>query len=242
MNPPGIEAAMPAQTTAAEPSLGAAFVAVVRRDLLLAMRRRADVLTTLVFFVIVVSLFPLGIGPELNILRAIGPGVLWVAALLAAMLALNRLFAADYADGTLEQMVLTPQPLSVLVLGKVVALWLTTGLPLVVMAPLLGLQYALPTEALYTLVIALALGTPSLGLIGAVGAALTLGARGRGVLVSLLVLPLYVPVLIFGAGAVEAVMSGIDAGGHLSLLGALLLVSLVVAPLAGAAALRIALD
>lgn len=242
MNRADIEATVTASTAVQETSLGAAFVAVVRRDLLLAMRRRADVLTTLVFFVIVVSLFPLGIGPELNILRTIGPGVLWVAALLAAMLALNRLFAADYADGTLEQMVLTPQPLSVLVLGKVVALWLTTGLPLVLIAPLLGLQYALPAEALYTLVIALALGTPALGLIGAVGAALTLGARGPGVLVSLLVLPLYVPVLIFGAGAVEAVMSGLDAGGHLSLLGALLLVSLVVAPIAGAAALRIALD
>ena len=227
---------------AREPSLTAAFVAIVRRDLLLAMRRRADVLTTLVFFVIVASLFPLGIGPEMAILRTIGPGVLWVAALLAAMLALGRLYAGDYGDGTLEQLALTPHPLSVLVLGKVLALWLTTGLPLVLIAPLLGLQYGLTGEALTTLVIALALGTPVLALVGSVGAALTLGARGRGVLISLLVLPLYVPVLIFGAGAVDAVASGLDAGGHLSLLAALLLVSLVIAPLASAAALRIALD
>ena len=242
MNQPNTAATLDAHAEMPEPSLGAAFLAVVRRDVLLAMRRRADLLTTLVFFIIVASLFPLGIGPEMNVLRVIGPGVLWVAALLAAMLALNRLFAADFADGTLEQLALAPHPLSVLVLGKVAALWVTTGLPLVVIAPLLGLQYDLPAAALYTLVAALALGTPTLALIGAVGAALTLGARGRGVLISLLVLPLYIPVLIFGAGAVDAVMSGLDAGGHLSLLGALLLVSLVVAPLASAAALRIALD
>lgn len=225
-----------------EASLSRAFVAVLRRDLLLAMRRRADVLTTLVFFVIVASLFPLGVGPEMNVLRTIGPGILWVAALLAAMLALNRLFAGDYADGTLEQLVLAPQPLSVLVLAKVVALWITTGLPLVLIAPLLGLQYDLPAASLLTLVISLALGTPVLGLVGAVGAALTLGVRGGGVLVSLLVLPLYVPVLIFGAGAVDAVASGLEATGHLSLLAAFLLVALVFAPLASAAALRIALD
>ena len=225
-----------------EASLRSAFTAIVRRDLLLAMRRRADVLTTLVFFIIVVSLFPLGVGPEMSVLRVIGPGVLWVAALLAAMLALNRLFAGDYADGTLEQMALAPQPLSILVLGKVFALWLTTGLPLVLIAPLLGLQYDLPADSLITLIASLALGTPVLGLIGAVGAALTLGTRGRGVLVSLLVLPLYVPVLIFGAGAVEATASGLDAGGHLSLLAALLLIAIVFAPLASAAALRIALD
>lgn len=242
MNSSDIQAAIDTHARASEPSLIAAFVAIVRRDLLLAMRRRADVLTTLVFFVIVTSLFPLGIGPEMATLRTIGPGVLWVAALLAAMLALGRLYAGDYGDGTLEQLALTPHPLSVLVLGKVLALWLTTGLPLVLIAPLLGLQYGLAGEALATLVFALALGTPVLALVGSVGAALTLGARGRGVLVSLLVLPLYVPVLIFGAGAVDAVASGLDAGGHLSLLAALLLVSLVVAPLASAAALRIALD
>lgn len=225
-----------------ETTLGGAFGALVRRDLLLAMRRRADVLTTLIFFVIVVSLFPLGIGPEMKLLRLIGPGVLWVAALLAAMLALNRLYAGDYADGTLEQLALAPQPLSVLVLAKVLALWLTTGLPLVLIAPLLALQYDLPAAALPVLVGALALGTPVLALVGSVGAALTLGVRGGGVLVSLLVLPLYVPVLIFGAGAVDASISGLGAGGHLSLLGAFLLAALVFAPLASAAALRIALE
>ncbi len=225
-----------------ETTLGGAFVALVRRDLLLAMRRRADVLTTLIFFVIVVSLFPLGIGPEMKLLRLIGPGVLWVAALLAAMLALNRLYAGDYADGTLEQLALAPQPLSVLVLAKVLALWFTTGLPLVLIAPLLALQYDLPGAALPVLVGALALGTPVLALVGSVGAALTLGVRGGGVLVSLLVLPLYVPVLIFGAGAVDASISGLGASGHLSLLGAFLLAALVFAPLASAAALRIALE
>lgn len=225
-----------------EPRLRSALWAVIQRDLLLAMRRRADVLTTLVFFVIVTSLFPLGVGPEMNVLRTIGPGVLWVAALLAAMLALNRLFTGDHTDGTLEQLALAPHPLSVLVLGKVAALWLTTGLPLVLMSPLLGLQYGLPPAALGTLVATLALGTPVLALIGSVGAALTLGVRGGGVLVSLLVLPLYVPVLIFGAGAVEATLSGLDAGGHLSLLAAFLLLALVFAPWATAAAIRIALD
>lgn len=223
-------------------SLARAFVSVVRRDLLLALRRRADVLTTLIFFVIVVSLFPLGVGPEMNLLRAMGAGVVWVAALLASMLALARLFASDYADGTLEQLVLAPQPLAVLVIAKVLAHWLVSGLPLVLIAPLLGLQYDLPADALGVLAVSLAIGTPVLGLIGAVGAALTLGVRGGGVLVSLLVLPLYVPVLIFGAGAVDASAAGLDIAGHLSLLGAFLLVALVFAPWAAAAALRISLE
>lgn len=223
-------------------TLGGTFRTLLQRDLLLALRRRADVLTTLIFFVIVVSLFPLGIGPEIALLRSIGPGILWVAALLAAMLALNRLYADDHADGTLEQLALVPQPLAVLVLAKVCALWLTTGLPLVLIAPLLALQYDLPATALPVLVAALLLGTPVLALVGSVGAALTLGVRGGGVLVSLLVLPLYVPVLIFGAGAVDASISGLGATGHLSLLGAFLLVALVFAPPASAAALRIALE
>ena len=157
------------------------FFWVVRRDLTLAMRRRSDVFTTLFFFDIVVSLFPLGIGPELETLRQIAPGVVWVAALLASMLALERLFAADHADGTLEQMLLTPQPVSLLVIGKVMAHWLVTGLPLVVMAPLLGLQYDLPAQALGVLMLSLLIGTPTLSLIGAIGAALTLGLRGGGV-------------------------------------------------------------
>lgn len=215
---------------------------VVMRDLTLAMRRRADVLTTLFFFVIVTSLFPLGVGPEMNTLRLMGPGVVWVAALLASMLSLGRLFSADYADGSLEQLVLTPQPLSVLVLGKITAHWLVSGLPLVLMAPLLGIQYGLSAEALGVLVVSLILGTPVLSLIGAVGAALTLGLRGGGVLVSLLVLPLYIPVLIFGAGAVDAAMTGLGAEAHLSLLGAFLIPALAFGPWAAGWALRISLE
>jgi heme exporter protein B len=215
---------------------------VVVRDLTLAMRRRADVLTTLFFFVIVVSLFPLGVGPEMNTLRLMGPGVVWVAALLASMLSLGRLFSADYADGSLEQMILAPQPLAVLVLGKVMAHWLVSGVPLVLMAPLLGVQYGLSTHALGILVVTLLLGTPVLSLIGAVGAALTLGLRGGGVLVSLLVLPLYIPVLIFGAGAVEAGVTGLGAQAHLSLLGAILAPALVFAPWATGWALKISME
>jgi heme exporter protein B len=219
-----------------------AFRTVVARDLLLAIRRRSDIFITLFFFVIVVSLFPLGIGPELNTLRLIAPGVVWVAALLASMLALERLFAIDFADGALEQMILAPQPLSLLVLGKVLAHWLVTGLPLVLMAPLLGLQYDLSADALLVLLTSLLLGTPALSLIGAIGAALTLGLRGGGVLVSLLVLPLYIPVLIFGAGAVEATASGLGGQGHLSMLGAILILALLFAPLATSAALRISAE
>ncbi len=219
-----------------------AMILLIRRDLLLALRRRSDVLTTLFFFVIVVSLFPLGIGPELDTLRLIAPGVFWVAALLASMLALEKLFAGDFEDGTLEQMLLAPEPVFVLVLAKVLAHWLITGLPLVLLAPLLGLQYDLPGETLRVMVLSLLLGTPALSLIGAIGAALTLGLRGGGVLISLLVLPLYIPVLIFGAGAVEANASGLGATGHLYMLGAILLLALVAAPLATAAALRISAE
>ncbi|MBF0257117.1 MAG: heme exporter protein CcmB [Gammaproteobacteria bacterium] len=222
--------------------MSGAFVWIIRRDLLLAMRRRSDLFTTLFFFVIVVSLFPLGIGPELNTLRLIAPGVVWVAALLASMLALERLFAQDHNDGSLEQMLLSPQPVALLVLGKVLAHWLVTGLPLVIMAPLLGLQYDLSAQSLGVLILSLLLGTPSLSLIGAIGAALTLGLRGGGVLVSLLVLPLYIPVLIFGAGAVEASASGLGAESHLSLLGAILIGALLLSPLATAAALRISAE
>jgi heme exporter protein B len=219
-----------------------AILAVIRRDLLLAMRRKSEVLTALFFFIIVVSLFPLGIGPEAALLKKIAPGILWVAALLATMLGLARLFAPDHADGTLEQMVLSPTPLGLLITGKIVAHWITTGLPLVLLAPVLGIQFDLDAEALVILVVALLLGTPLLSLIGAIGAALTLGVRGGGVLLSLLVLPLYVPALIFGAGAVEAHISGMGAGGHLSLLAALLALAVFFAPWATTAALRIALE
>lgn len=215
---------------------------MLRRDLLLALRRRAEVLTTLFFFIIVVSLFPLGIGPELETLRLIAPGVVWVAALLASMLALQRLFALDYADGTLESLVLAPQPLGLLVAAKVAAHWLVSGLPLVLVAPLLGIQFDLPAEALLVLLASLLLGTPTLSLIGGIGAALTLGLRGGGVLVSLLVLPLYIPVLIFGAGAVAAGGAGLGPGAHLSLLGAFLVLAAFFAPWATAVALRISLE
>lgn len=215
---------------------------IIKRDLLLAVRRQSDVLTTLFFFIIVVSLFPLSVGPEMNMLRTMAPGVVWVAALLASMLSLGRMFSNDYLDGTLEQMLLSPQSLSLLVLGKAFAHWLVTGVPLVLMAPVLGIQYDLPAEALLVLTSALLLGTPVLSLIGAIGAALTLGLRGGGVLVSLLVLPLYIPVLIFGSGAVEANMSGVEFSAHLSLIGAFLLVTIVFAPWAAAWSLRVSLE
>ena len=215
---------------------------IIKRDLLLAIRRQSDVLTTLFFFIIVVSLFPLSVGPEMNMLRVMAPGVVWVAALLASMLSLGRMFSNDYLDGTLEQMLLSPQSLFLLVLGKAFAHWLVTGMPLVLMAPVLGIQYDLPVDALLVLTVSLLLGTPVLSLIGAIGAALTLGLRGGGVLVSLLVLPLYIPVLIFGAGAVEANMSGVNFDAHLSLIGAFLLVSLVLAPWAAASSLKVSLE
>jgi heme exporter protein B len=215
---------------------------VIRRDLVLAMRRRADVFTTLVFFVIVVSLFPLGVGPETDMLRKMAPGVLWVAALLASMLSLGRLFSADYLDGTLEQMMLAPQSLSMLVLGKMTAHWMVSGLPLVLMAPVLGVQFDMPAQSLGVLVVGLLLGTPILSMIGAIGAALTLGLRGGGVLLSLLVLPLCIPVLIFGTGAVEAISGGLSVASHLSLLGALLVLSLAFTPWVTAQALRISME
>ena len=216
--------------------------AMARRDLLLALRRKIEVLTALFFFVIVCSLFPLGIGPEPALLRKIAPGVLWVAALLATLLGLPRMFAADHQDGTLEQMALSPSPLGLLVAGKILAHWLVSGLPLVLLAPVLGIQFDLAPDALGVLVLALLLGTPLLSLIGAIGAALTLGVRGGGVLLALLVLPLYVPALIFGAGAVEAHIAGLAFAGHFSLLGAMLAVALFFAPWATTAALRIALE
>ena len=212
------------------------------RDLQLALRRRADTLSAAIFFVIVVSLFPLGIGPETDLLRRLAPGVLWVAALLASMLSLPRLFAEDHHDGTLEQMLLSPCPLPLLVLAKAAAHWLSSGLLLVALAPLLALQFDLGAPAIGVLLLALLLGTPLLSLVGAIGAALTVGVRGAAVLLALLVLPLVVPVLIFGAGAVDAYQAGLGFGAHLSLLGALLAAALFLSPWAAAAALRIAVD
>jgi heme exporter protein B len=215
---------------------------VIWRDVTLALRRRADVLSTLFFFVIVVSLFPLGVGAETRLLRSIAPGVVWVAALLASMLSLGRLFANDLQDGTLEQMLLTPQPLYLIVVGKIFAQWLVSELPLVLIAPLLGIQFGLPRNTLLVLFISLLLGTPVLSLIGSIGAALTLGLRGGGVLIALLVLPLYIPVLIFGANAVDASIGGGSAAANIELLAACLVLTLVFAPWATAAALRISLE
>jgi heme exporter protein B len=219
-----------------------AWLTVLKRDLLLAFRRQSDIATTLFFFIIVSSLFPLGIGPEPAVLSSIAPGVLWVATLLAGMISLTRLFAADFVDGSLEQMLLAPQPLALLVTAKVLAHWLVCGLPVVLLAPIIGLQYALPNDAILVLVYSLLLGTPALSLIGAIGAALTLGVRGSGLLVALLVLPLYIPALIFGAGAVAASQHGMSAQAHLSLLAACSLLALVLAPMATAAALRISVE
>jgi len=233
-----------AATTLDEPDHGV-FSAIrwaVVHDLRVALRSRAELAVQLLFYVIVVSLFPLASSPDRALLAALGPGVLWVAALLASLLALPRLFASDFADGTLEQVALSPYPLPALVAGKALAHWLTTGLPVVVLAPLLGLQYALDTDVLKVVVLALLVGTPILSLLGGIGAALTLGARGGGGLLALLILPLYVPVLIFGAGAADAFRAGLSVSPNMSLLGAALLVALVGAPFAMAAAVRIAID
>jgi heme exporter protein B len=215
---------------------------LVWRDLILAWRRRADVLATLFFFIIVVSLFPLGIGPERETLRTIAPGVVWVAALLASMLSLGRIFGNDYQDGTLEQLMLTPQPVYLVVLAKVLAHWIVSEVPLVLIAPVLGLQFGLSQNGLAIVVVSLLLGTPVLSVIGSVGAALTLGLRAANVLVALLVLPLYIPVLIFGSGAVQASVTGSDPQAWLLLLAATLIVSLVFAPWATSAALRISVE
>jgi heme exporter protein B len=212
------------------------------RDLRVVLRRRADALAALIFFVIVVSLFPLGVGPEPQLLRTMAPGVVWVAALLASMLSLGRLFADDHHDGTLEQLLLAATPLPLLVLAKMAAHWLSSGLLLALISPLLALQFDLSPRATGVLVASLLLGTPLLSLIGGIGAALTVGVRGAAVLLSLLVLPLVVPVLIFGAGAVVASEAGLTTSAYFSLLGAMLALALFLAPLATAAALRIAME
>jgi heme exporter protein B len=222
--------------------LGGVLRAALKREIALAMRQKGEVLTPLVFFVVIASLFPLGVGPESALLLRMAPGVLWVSALLAAMLSLQRLFAMDYADGSLEQMALSATPLGLLVVTKALSHFLLSGLPLVLMAPVLGLQFGMEGRSLGILMLTLLLGTPTLSLIGSIGAALTLGVRGAGVLLSLLILPLYIPVLIFGAGAVEADVAGLGIGGHLSLLSALLVLSVFFAPLATTAALKISLE
>jgi heme exporter protein B len=217
-------------------------LALLRRELACSMRQKVEVLTPLFFFVVVTSLFPLGIGPESAVLLRLAPGVLWVSALLATMLSLPRLFALDYADGSLEQMALSSTPLGLLVLTKTLAHFVLSGLPLVLIAPVLGLQFGLEGRALGVLLLSLLLGLPTLSLIGGIGAALTLGVRGGGVLLSLLILPLYIPVLVFGAGVVQADAAGLGIASHLSLLAALLLLSAFFAPLATTAALKISLE
>ena len=218
------------------------FRVMVRRDLLLAYRQKSDVLQTVFFFLVVITLVPLGVGAETELLRSMAPGIVWVAALLAALLSLPRLFAHDFADGTLEQMVLSPDPLPVIVLAKAFAHWLTTGVPITVFASLAAVMFDLTAEVAAVLVFSLLIGTPVLSLLGSVGAALTLGLRSGGVLTSLLVLPLYIPVLIFGAGAAGAVAVAVSPAAYLLITGALSLFALAIAPWASAAALRIALE
>jgi heme exporter protein B len=214
------------------------FAALIARDIRLALRQGADSMMVIVFFVLVVVLFPLGIGPEPAILSRVAAGVIWVAALLAAMLSMDRLYQSDHEDGSLELLVLSPLPLELQFLAKATAHWLTTGLPLIIAAPLLGVFLNMRAEGFPVLLAALALGTPSLSLIGGVGAALSLGARRSGVLLSLLVLPLFIPVLIFGVSAVDASLTGLPAKAQLLILGGLLLGAAALTPWAGAAALR----
>ncbi|MDF2095581.1 heme exporter protein CcmB [Aquibaculum arenosum] len=214
------------------------WFALVARDLQLAWRQRGDLFLAVSFFLLVAALFPFALGPEPNLLLRIGPGVVWVAALLALLLSLERLFALEQEDGSLDLLLLSPLPAEALVLAKATAHWLTTGLPLVLAAPLVGLLYTLPPGGYLVLLASLLLGTPALSLFGATGAALCLGARRGGVLLPLLVLPLAVPVLIFGTAAVDATLAGLPARPHLLLLGALLLIALPVAAVAGGAGLR----
>lgn len=220
-----------------------AFFLILKRDLLLAMRRRSEIFTVLFFFIVVISLFPLGISTEDKLLKQIAPGVVWVAALLASTLALDRLFSDDYEDGTLEQMTLVPVSLPIVVLAKMIAHWLLTGLPLVLISPLVGLFYHLPFESIKVMMLVLFLGTPVLSMLGAIAAALTLGLRGGGVLVSLLVLPLYIPVLVYGAGAISTSMvEGLSIQPYLLLLTAFMLLAVIFSPWATAAAIKISIE
>ena len=219
-----------------------AFMALVRRDLLLAFRHRAELINPLLFFMMVVTLFPLGVSPEDDVLKIMAPGVIWIAALLAALFSLDSLFRSDFDDGALEQMALSPQPLSLLVIAKVLSHWLVPGLPMLFMAPLLALFLAMPVNAIRALEWTLLMGTPLLSLIGSIGVALTVGLRRGGVLLTLLVLPLYIPVLIFATNAVTAATAGMPIDGQLYFLAALLVLAATLSPFAAAAALRISLS
>jgi heme exporter protein B len=216
--------------------------ALVRRDLLLAYRHRGELINPLLFFMIVVTLFPLGVSPEELVLRVMAPGVIWIAALLAALFSLESMFRSDFDDGALEQMLLSAQPLPMLVLAKVLAHWLVTGLPMLLMAPLLALFLSMPGRGIVALELTLAVATPLLSLIGSIGVALTVGLRRGGILLTLLVLPLYIPVLIFATNAVSAAVAGLPFDGQLYFLAALLALALTLAPFATAAALRISLS
>jgi heme exporter protein B len=223
-------------------SLSSAFSLLLKRDLVLAYRRRAELVNPMLFFVLVTAMFPLGIGNDPKLIEAVGPGVVWVAALLAALLSLDSMFRSDYDDGSLEQFMLSAHPVSILVPAKILAHWLVTGLPLFIIAPLLAVLLNIPASAIPTLMLSLLLGTPVLSLIGSVGVALTVGLRRGGVILSLLVLPLYVPVLIFATDAVKTAIVGIPTTAQLSILSAMLVGSLVLAPMATAASLRISLS
>ncbi|BEI33052.1 heme exporter protein CcmB [Polynucleobacter sp. HIN5] len=220
----------------------AIFQGVIARDLRLALRRKSDSLAVLIFFAVVASLFPLGIGPEQNLLMQIAPGMLWIAALLAAMLSLHKIFAEDFIDGSLDQIALTALPLPLVVLAKTIAHWISSGLLLALISPILALQFNLPMDTVGILFLSLLLGTPLLSLIGSIGAGLTLASRGGGTLLALIILPLVTPVLIFGAGAVDSYQSGLGIEAHFSLLGAMLIIALFLAPFASAASIRIALE
>lgn len=225
-----------------EASVTRAFLALLQRDLILAYRNRSELANPLIFFVMIVSLFPLGVNPDPALLQTIAPGIIWVAALLAALLSLDSLFRSDFEDGALEQFLMSPHPGFVLVLAKVLAHWLVTGLPLMLMAPVLAIILYVPWSALGIVLLTLTLGTPVLSLVGAIGMALTVGLRRGGVLVALLVLPLYIPLLIFATNAIAAAMTGLPVDGQLLLLAALLVLAITLAPLATAAALRISLE
>ncbi len=232
------------QAVSARQDIGllAAFGGILKRDLLLTFRRRSDLANPLFFLLMVVSLFPLAVSPDQALLHGLAPGIVWVAALLSTLLAVDRLFQRDYEDGSLEQLLISPSPIYLTVLGKVCAHWLVTGLPLALMAPILGAMLFLSPEGMLAMLLSLLLGTPVLSMISAIGAGLTLGLRGGGLLVALIALPLYIPVLIFGAGAVAAANEGLAYSGHLGLLGALLALALTLSPLAIAASLRISVD
>ncbi|MCG8613132.1 MAG: heme exporter protein CcmB [Pseudomonadales bacterium] len=222
--------------------MSSVLLSVLKRDLILAFRRRQDLINPIVFFLMVVTLFPLGVSPEKSFLQQSGAGIVWVAALLATLLSLDSLFRADFEDGSLEQLALSPHPLFLIVLVKVFAHWIVTGVPLLLFTPVLGIMLHLNGEQISTLMLTLLLGTPVLSLIGSIGAALTVGLRVGGVLITLLILPLYIPVLIFGTGTVEAVSSGVAVTGHLSILAAMLAFAVVMSPVAASAALRISLS